>query len=134
MRTTTTIRPAGMASAVTLLAAATMLAACVASTGGPVPGPDEAPGLVQFRAAERAASSTAVSEQLSLAAFRAAERASGEDPTVAAALAAFRAGERAVGTAGVPSEAAALVTFRAGEREAGAAASSSAGAPGRYLR
>ena len=43
MRTSITIRPAGMASAVTALAVATMLAACVASTGGPVPGPQEAP-------------------------------------------------------------------------------------------
>jgi len=56
MRTSNTIRPAGMASAVTALAIATMLAACVASTGGPVPGPQEAAGLVEFRAAERAAS------------------------------------------------------------------------------
>jgi hypothetical protein len=76
MRTSITIRPAGMASAVTALAVATMLAACVASTGGPVPGPQEAAGLVQFRAAERAVSGQAVvTEAQSLAAFRAAERA-----------------------------------------------------------
>ena len=108
MRTSITIRPAGMASAVTALAVATMLAACVASTGGPVPGPEEAAGLVQFRAAERAVSGQAVvTEAQSLAAFRAAERASGGVTTEAQSLAAFRAAERAAsaGAAGETSAA-----------------------------